>query len=194
MKMRRLHWKPMLPMLLYLQFYSKMVEPSAFCQGRSIQTRNVMHAFKRNLQVFVKAVRRWSHYSLPRKFIIITDQNSVAFMFGNARRNKIKNDKIMRWKMELSQYCYDIVYRQDKFNVVSDALPRVYCAATTLNALYRIHAGLCHPGITRMYHDIRQRNLPYSFDDVKRMTSAFAICYEIKQKFFKPAVVNLIKS
>ena len=75
----------------------------------------------------------------------------------------------MRWRMELSQYCYDIVYRQGKFNVVSDALSRVYCAA--VNALYRmrfieIHAGLCHAGINRMYHYIRQRNLPYSLDDV----------------------------
>ena len=89
--------------------------------------------------------------------------------------------------MELSQYCYDIVYRQGKFNVVSDALSQVYCAATTVNALYRIHAGLCHLGITRMYHYIRQRNLPYSLDDT------CAIC-EIKPKFFKPPIVNLIKS
>ena len=44
-------------------------------------------------------------------------------------------------------------------------LYRIHCAATTVNALYRIHAGLCHPGITRMYHYIRQRNLPYSLDD-----------------------------
>ena len=103
----------------------------------------------------------------------------------------------MRWRMELSQYCYDIVYRQGKFNVVSDALSRVYCAA--VNALYRmrfieIHAGLCHAGINRMYHYIRQRNLPYSLDDVKRMTSACGICCEIKPKFFKPPIVNLIKS
>ena len=100
----------------------------------------------------------------------------------------------MRWRMELSQYCYDIVYRQGKFNVVSDALLRLYCAATNVNALNRIHADLCHPGITRMYHYIRQRNLPYLLDDVKRMTSACAICCEIKPKFFKPPIMNLIKS
>ena len=45
-----------------------------------------------------------------------------------------------------------------------------------------------------MYHYIRQRNLPYSLDDVKTMTSACAIRCEIKPKFFKPPVVNLIKS
>ena len=43
-------------------------------------------------------------------------------MFVYSSRNKIKNDKIMRWNIELSQYFYNIVYRQGKFNVVSDAL------------------------------------------------------------------------
>ena len=100
----------------------------------------------------------------------------------------------MWWRIEFSQYYYDIVYRQEKFNVVSDASSRLYCAATTVNALYRIHAGFRHPGITRMYHYIRRRNLPYSIDDVKKMTSASAICCEIKPKFFKPPYVNLIKS
>ena len=75
-------------------------------------------------------------------------------MFGNSWHNKIKNDKIMWWRIELSQYCYDIVYCPGKFNVVSDALSWVYCAATIVNVLYRINACLCHLGITRMYHYI----------------------------------------
>ena len=36
--------------------------------------------------------------------------------------------------------------------------------------------------------------MPYLLDDVKRMTSACAICCEIKPKFFKPPIMNLIKS
>jgi len=39
--------------------------------------------------------------------------------------------------------------------------------STSDNALYRIHADLCHPGITRMYHYVRLRNLPYSLENVK---------------------------
>ena len=53
-------------------------------------------------------------------------------MFNSTRRNKIKNDKTMRWKIELSQYCYSIVYR--KGNLTFDALLRAYCASTTVNA------------------------------------------------------------
>ena len=61
-------------------------------------------------------------------------------MLGNSRRSKIKNEEIMLWRKKLSQYCYDIVYLQGKFNVASDSLPRVYCAGTIVNALYRIYS------------------------------------------------------
>ena len=36
--------------------------------------------------------------------------------------------------------------------------------------------------------------MPYSLDDIKKMISACAICYEIKPKLFKAPVVKLIKS
>ena len=140
-----------------------------------------------------ESIRKWSHFLLGRHFTVITDQNSVAFMFDKARRSKIKNDKIMRWKIELSQYSYDLVFRKGKFNVVSDALSRAFCAGTTDNALYRIHAEMCHPGVTRMYHYIRHKNLPYSLEDIKKMTRECPVCCEIKPRFYKPPEATLIK-
>ena len=129
------------------------------------KTKNVIQALKRKLQLLLKRSGDGALF-IPSQIYIIKDQNSVAFVFGNSRHNKIKYDKIMRWRIELSQNCSD--YCQEKFTVVFDALSRVYCTATTVNTLYRIHAGLCHPGVTRIYHYIRQRNLPYSLDDVKK--------------------------
>ena len=168
--------------------------PVAFWSRTLAPNEKRYASVEKEAAAIVESIRKWSHFLLPRKFTIITDQNSVSFMFNSTRRNKIKNDKIMRWKIELSQYCYDIVYREGKFNVVPDALSRAYCSSTTVNALYRIHADLCHPGITRMYHYVRLRNLPYSLDDVKRMTEACSICCEIKPRFYKPPPANLIKS
>ena len=57
----------------------------------------------------VKGIRKWSHFLLGRHFTLITDQNSVAFMFDHKRHGKVKNDKIMRWRLELAQCSYDIV-------------------------------------------------------------------------------------
>ena len=94
------------------------VDPLLFGQEHSIQMTNIMQALKRKPQLF----RSWLRYLLPGKFTIIPDQNSVAFMLGNSRHNKIKNVKIKQWRIELSEYFCDIIYCQGKFKVVSDAL------------------------------------------------------------------------
>ena len=44
-----------------------------------------------------------------------------------------------------------------------------------------------------MYHYVRLHNLPYSLDNIKRMTEACSICCEIKPRFFKPPPAILIK-
>ena len=57
-----------------------------------------------------------------------------------------------------------------------------------------IHAGLCHPGITRTYHFVRSKNLPFSLDDVRKLVNKCKICAEIKPKFRKPPELRLIKA
>ena len=139
-------------------------------------------------------MRKWSHLLLGRPFKLITDQNSVAFMFDNRKRGKAKNEKIMRWRIELAQYTFDIIYRQGKLNAAPDALSRAYCATTTSNELYRIHAALWHPGVSRLHHFVKVKKLPYSLDDVKRVTANCAICCEMKPRFVNNTGSAMIKS
>ena len=117
---------------------------------------------------------------------------SVSYMFDQKHKGKIKNDKIMRWRLELSCYSFDIVYRPGKENLAPDALSRMTCAATTADALYQLHESLCHPGITR--HFVRAKNLPYSLEDVKKVTNGCHICCECKPQFHRPEEAHLVKA
>nr|XP_014294278.1 uncharacterized protein LOC106692696 [Halyomorpha halys] len=83
--------------------------------------------------------------------------------------------------------------RPGKLNKVVDTLSRV-CGATSNNNLLDIHRSLCHPRVTRMYHCIKSKNLPFSLDDVKRMTTAYPVCAELKPRFYKPVNNHLIKA
>ena len=85
-------------------------------------------------------------------------------MYSSTNYGKIKNEKIMRWRMSLSEFDFDIVYSAGKFNCVPDALSRAYCASVYDNTLNEIHESLCHSGISRFYHFVRMKNLPYSMD------------------------------
>ena len=51
--------------------------------------------------------------------------------------------------------------------------------------LVDLHSSLCHPGVTRLLHFVRSRNLPYSVDDVRRVTQACKVCSEVKPRFHR---------
>ena len=136
----------------------------------------------------VEALRKWRHFLIGRHFLLTTDQQSVAFMFNQTHSSKIKNEKIERWRLELSCFRYDIVYRPGKHNIVADALSRV-CMQMDVSAsnskLVALHRSLGRPGITSMVHWVRSKNLPYSVDDVKGMTAACPTCAEIKPRYIQ---------
>ena len=62
------------------------------------------------------------------------------------------------------------------------------------NSLSDLHCSLCHPGITRLNHYIKSKNLPYSVDDVKRVCSTCLVCAELKPRYYKPIASHLIKA
>ena len=142
----------------------------------------------------MEAVRKWNHFLSRQHFILDTDQRSVSFMLDSRKRTKIKNNKIQCWRLELASYSYTIVYRPGKDNVAADSLTRTYCGSASGLSPTDIHAALCHPGITRLLHFVRTKNLSFSTDDVRRVCSTCRICAELKPSFYKPAVNQLIKA
>ena len=115
-------------------------------------------------------------------------------MFDQWHKGKIKNDKIMRWRVELSCYSFDIVYRPGKENVPSNAFSRNSFAAVLSDSLYQLHQSLSHPGITRISNFIKVQNLPYSVEEIKRMTNTCRICCECKPRYHRPAKSHLIEA
>ena len=125
----------------------------------------------------------------------MTDQRSVAFMLNSQRRSKIKNNKVRQWRLELASYSYEIKYRPGKQNVGPDALSRAFCSALSFSSsLHEIHNNLCHPGVTRMLHFERTKNLPFSTSDVKNAVSSCKVCAEVKPRFYRPNQQVLVKA
>ena len=76
-------------------------------------------------------------------------------------RSKIKNTKGQNWRLELSSYHFDIVYRPGSLNYAADALTRNSKTKTKVglinsmslkeNLLTKLHKELGCPGITRLF-------------------------------------------
>ena len=115
-------------------------------------------------------------------------------MLDSRKRTKIKNNKIQCWRLELASYSFTIVYRPGKDNVVANSLTRTYCGSTSGLSLTDIHAAFCQPGITRLLHFVRTKNLSFFTDSDCRVCLTCRICAELKPSFYKPAVNQLIKA
>ena len=120
-------------------------------------------------------------------------------MFDNSHKGKVKNDKIQRWRIELSCYSYDVVYRPGKENHVADAFSRGYCSSlSSLNSqsdkLMELQSSLCHPGVTRMVHFVKSKNLSYSIDEIKKLCANCRTCCELKPSYYKSNQNTLIKA
>ena len=114
-------------------------KPVAFF-SRTLQGSELKHAsIEKEAQAIIESVRHWEHFLTGRNFTLTTDQKSVSYMFDQRHKGKIKNDKIMRWRLELSCFSFDIVYRPGKENIPPDTLSRATCPAATDESLYKLH-------------------------------------------------------
>ncbi|KFD62789.1 hypothetical protein M514_25069 [Trichuris suis] len=157
---------------------NQLGKPVAFFSRTLLPHEKRYPAIEKEAQAIIEAVRHWQHYLIGRRFTIKTDQRCVSFMFDRRHRSKIKNDKIMRWRTELSCLDYDIVCRPGRENIPPDVFSRAFCGMLTHNScqLEFLHESHCHPGVTRFFHFVRSKNLPYSIDEVRQMTELFSLC------------------
>lgn len=170
--------------------------PVAFFSRTLTKAERNYPAIEKEACAIVESLKRWRHYLLGRRFSLLTDQRSVSFMFDSKNHGKIKNEKISRWRIELSCFNFDIVYRKGTSNCAADLLSRTYnCAVTAAPEIDKLHVDLCHPGVTRLYHFVRSRNLPYSVEDVKKSVGSCSVCARLKPTFHKSkSLQQLIKS
>ena len=98
--------------------------------------------------------------------------------------------------MEIGIACfsYDIAYGSGKQNAAADALSWICSSTTTADKLHGLYEDLYHPGVTRMLHFVRSKNMPYSIENVRAVVRPCRVCSEIKPRFIRRAPQTLIKA
>ena len=63
------------------------------------------------------------------------------------------------------------------------------------NKLHGLHDALCYPKVTRMMHSVRAKNLPFSVDEIEKMTTnECKICAKVKPHYAWPSHTPLMKA
>ena len=168
-------------------------KPVAFF-SRTLNARHVTRWSRKKPLPLRKLLRGGAIFFKVGVLKLLLIKNLFLSCMTNKRHSKVKNDKILRWRLGLSQYDYDIVYRAGKYNSAPDTLSRACSAKTSTTSLYDIHAALCHPGVTRLHHYIKTKNLPFTINKIRDMIAGCRICCEVKPNFFKQQTPPLIKA
>ena len=141
----------------YLQFYDRVAALSHLCLVHYILARNITLLSRKKPPPSSKPfdVGR-IYWKADTSRSLIRERSRLC---STNVRGKIKNTKILSWQLELSQLSYDIRPKPGAENVVPDAFSRL-CASTSNATLRDLYQSLRHPGFARLYHFVRQRNLP----------------------------------
>ncbi|XP_026743752.1 uncharacterized protein LOC113505319 [Trichoplusia ni] len=75
---------------------------------------------EKELLAIVWGCKTFRPYLFGRKFMIITDHRPLKWLFNHTD----PSSKLQRWRLQLQEFEYEIVYRKGKLNSAADALSR----------------------------------------------------------------------
>ncbi|KAH8294585.1 hypothetical protein KR054_008113, partial [Drosophila jambulina] len=90
--------------------------------SRTLNDREVMYStVEKEMLAIIWATKYFRPYLFGQKFQIVTDHKPLTWLMNF----KEPNSKLVRWKLQLLEYDYEVVYKKGSQNVVADALSRV---------------------------------------------------------------------
>lgn len=101
-------------------------QPIAYA-SRTLNKAEINYSvIQKELLAIIWAVKYFRPYLYGRKFNIITDHRPLTFLFGL----KDVSSQLMRWRLQLSEYDYTIIYRAGSENANADCLSRIHVLRT----------------------------------------------------------------
>ena len=110
------------------QIQNNVEKPIAFGSRTLNKTEVNYSTTEKEALAIMWAVDKYRAYLYGNKFTLITDHKPLTFI-----KNSTKNSKILRWRLDLENFDYDVQYKEGKTNVVADALSRKIENHTTVN-------------------------------------------------------------
>ncbi|GFW84309.1 retrovirus-related Pol polyprotein from transposon 17.6 [Trichonephila clavipes] len=93
---------------------SQAGRPVAFF-SRTLHASELRHSSpEKEAYAIVESLRHWRHFLMGKHFEVFTDQQAVAFVFNQQHGSKIKNEKLICWRLKLASFKFDIIYRPGK--------------------------------------------------------------------------------
>lgn len=104
-------------------------KPIAYASRTLNDAEKRYSTIERETLAIVWACKNFRPYLFGRKFKIYSDHKPLQWLFSL----KDPSSKLLRWRLKLEEYDYQLIYKQGKFNTNADALSRVEIHQTETN-------------------------------------------------------------
>lgn len=94
--------------------------PTAYASRTLNNAESRYTTTEKELLAIVWATKHFHQYLYGRKFTIVTDHKPLVWLMNV----KDPNSRLVRWRLKLLEYDYEIIYKQGKNNTNADALSR----------------------------------------------------------------------
>ena len=95
--------------------------PIAFYSRTLNSAERNYSTIEKELLAILDSVKHFRPYLFGKKFTVETDHNALTWLY----KIKEPNSKLIRWKLKLEEFDFDIIHKKGKENAVADALSRV---------------------------------------------------------------------
>ena len=119
-------------------------KPVGFFSRTLKHSKMAYSVVEREAMAILEGFRCFSELLRTSRVLVRTDQKALSFIFG-PNSSRVKNDKLVRWRLEFSEYNIGISYQRGCQNVSADALSRL---ASLQPRCKTLHETLPHPGVT----------------------------------------------
>lgn len=96
-------------------------KPLAFASRTLTKTETNYSTIEKELLAIIFAVKYFRPYIYGRKFLLVTDHKPLTYIFSMSHENA----RLIRWRLILSEFDFDIQHEKGKNNVVADGLSRI---------------------------------------------------------------------
>jgi hypothetical protein len=77
---------------------------------------------EKELLAIVWGTKYFRQYLYGKKFIVVTDHRPLTWIFSV----KDPSSRLLRWRLKLEEYEYEVKYKKGSSNTNADALSRIY--------------------------------------------------------------------
>ena len=103
--------------------------PISFASRTLNKAEKNYSATEKEMLAIVWAIKHFRPYLFGRKFIVVTDHKPLIWLF----RVKDPGSRLLKWRIKLEEFDFEIIYKSGKMNTNADALSRF--PTTTINLI-----------------------------------------------------------